>query len=464
MCPAKLEPLYSKSLFLFRRDLRLEDNTGLNFALQSSECVIPAFIFTPEQIEKNPYRSDFCLQFMLESLEELEESLKEKKGKLYLFVGSPEEVVAKCIRKHKIDAVIVNRDYTPYSIARDRKIESICKQLGVSFHSFDDALLHPPEATLKDNGEPYTVFTPFFRKTYRMSVEAPEIIRGGNFFSEKIDFSQDHRIFLKILPGRRSQTLGGRDAALNILKKLHPFEKYSLERDFPALEATTHLSPHLKFTTCSPREVYAAMVQALGKHSGLIRSLYWRDFFTSIGYFFPKVFGSSFHEKFDKLSWSDDKAAFRRWCEGSTGFPIVDAGMRQLHETGHLHNRVRMITASFLVKDLHIDWRWGEKHFARFLIDYDPAVNNGNWQWVASTGCDAQPYFRIFNPWLQQKKFDPDCIYIKKWIPELKKYSSNEIHHWQEHSSHSQYPHPMLEHTLEAQKSLNLYKKIGKSR
>lgn len=454
-----MKRLYAKSLFVFRRDLRLEDNTGLNFALKSSEFVIPAFIFTPEQIERNPYRGDSCLQFMIESLEELAESLKEKHGKLYLFFGKPDEIVAECIRRHKIDAVILNRDYTPYSVLRDQKIEAVCKKLGTSFHSFDDALLHPPERILKENGSPYVVFSPFFQKANKMHIDPPSMIRRWRFFSDKIDLAQDDHFFFKVFSKSRSQAKGGRSAALRILKGLDHFEQYSKERDFPALDATTHLSPHLKFTTCSPREVHAAVVRALGKNSELIRSLYWRDFFTSIGYFFPQVFGSSFHEKFDQMTWSYNEQNFHRWCEGTTGFPIVDAGMRQLQETGELHNRVRMIAASFLVKDLHIDWRWGEKHFARSLIDYDPAVNNGNWQWVASTGCDAQPYFRIFNPWIQQRKFDPDCLYIKKWIPELKGQTSEAIHSWhvEEYRPRKcRYPAPMLDHSAEAKKAVSM--------
>lgn len=458
--------LYSKSLFLFRRDLRLEDNTGLTFARTFSETVIPAFIFTPEQIERNPYRGDSCLQFMIESLEDLEESLREKKGHLYLFFGNPDEVVEECIRRNKIDAVVVNREYTPYGIHRDQKIEAVCKSLGVSFHSFDDVLLHPPERIVKENGKPYTVFSSFFQTANMIDVSKPTQMRKGKFFCEKIALAHNRRLFMRILPERRSQAKGGRSSAIRLLRALGHLSTYSSEKDFPALESTTHLSPHLKFTTCSPREVYASIVRTLGKSSDLIRSLYWRDFFTSIGYFFPRVFGSSFYEKFDQFPWNYDKENFQRWCDGTTGFPIVDAGMRQLRETGELHNRVRMITASFLIKDLHIDWRWGERYFARSLLDYDPAVNNGNWQWIASTGCDAQPYFRIFNPWIQQRKYDPDCVYIKRWIPELKRLSSEAIHTWQieeSRSSYFRYPAPMLSHRVESQKTLILYKKHLKS-
>ncbi len=461
-----MKPFYSKSLFLFRRDLRLEDNRGLNFSLRSSQIVIPAFIFTPEQIERNPYRGTASLQFMVESLEELGEQIREKNGNLYFFWGAPEEIVARCIRTNRIDAVVVNRDYTPYSVKRDQKIEATCKRLGVSFHSFDDLLLHPPEAILKRDGKPYTLFSPFFQKAKKINVSEPVSMDRGSFSLEKIELAHDLQYFLNIFPERREQARGGRAAALNHLEKLNCLNKYQIEKDTPRVEATSHLSPHLKFTTCSPREVYAAVVRSFGNQADLIRSLYWRDFFSSIAYFFPQRFGSSFYKKFDAIRWSYNQEAFARWSEGTTGFPIVDAGMRQLSQRGAIPNPLRMITASFLVKDLHIDWRWGEKHFARSLIDYDPAVNNGNWQWIAGSGSSAHPYFRSFNPWIQQKKFDPDCLYIKRWVPELNHFLSETIHHWhsQNHClSSAPYPPPMLDHSVEAEKSLDLYKKAVKA-
>jgi len=224
---------------------------------------------------------------------------------------------------------------------------------------------------------------------------------------------------------------------------------YAATKDIPAL-STSNLSAHLKFGTLSIRETYHAIKKILGPTHLLLRQLYWRDFFTHVAYYSPFVFGHAFHEKYDQLIWEHDDKKFQRWCTGTTGFPIVDAGMRQLTTTGFMHNRVRMIAASFLTKDLHIDWRWGEKFFAQQLIDYDPAVNNGNWQWCASTGCDAQPYFRIFNPWLQQKKFDTECIYIKRWIPELKKVAPATIHTWYANKLPSNYPKPMVDHTQEA--------------
>ncbi len=443
---------FRRSLFLFRRDLRLEDNTGLIFALQSSEVVIPAFIFTPEQIEKNPFRNDHCLKFMIESLKDLESQLKKKGGKLFFFKGNPEEVVSKCVRELKIEALVVNRDYTPYSQQRDKKLEKVCKMGSIPFHSFDDALLHPPEETLKKDGKPYSIFTPYFRNASKQKVLPPVHNRATHYFRGSIPFAEDKSIFPRQTV--ENGLVGGRSEALKILKKLGSFGKYGKL-------GSSHLSPYLKFTVCSPREVYAAIRDNLSVHHELIRSLYWRDFFTSIAFFFPHVFKGAFRPQFDKLKWSSNKKAYERWYEGTTGFPIVDAGMREMNKTGFMHNRVRMIAASFLIKDLHIDWRWGEKYFAQTLIDYDPAVNNGNWQWVASTGSDAQPYFRIFNPWNQQKKFDPDCTYIKQWIPELRDLPPKAIHAWYEEkyrAGSKKYPAPMTDHETAAKEALEAYR------
>lgn len=455
-----MDYLYQRTLFIFRRDLRVEDNTGLNFALEHSKSVIPCFIFTPEQIEHNPYRSDHCLQFMIESLEDLERQLELKKGHLFLFYGKPEDVVKQCIERLGVDAVVVNKDYTPYSLARDQQIASICDSYQTLFHSFDDALLHPPEDTLKSNGKPYAVFTPFFRNALKMEVKQPVTNKKQGFFNEDIAFEKTKNIYDEILPKRSTSQVvtGGRESALKCLSHLSKFSHYAQLRDIPSANGTTHLSPYLKFTVCSPREIYYAICNQLGKDHDLIRQLYWRDFFTSIAYFFPHVFQGAFHSKYDKIAWSYDEERFKLWCEGRTGFPIIDAGMREMNATGFMHNRVRMVVASFLTKDLHIDWRWGEKYFAQKLIDYDPAVNNGNWQWAASTGCDAQPYFRIFNPWNQQKKFDPDCIYIKQWIPELRSFEPKVLHEWFKEAHHcSVYPKPIVDHSIESKATLKMY-------
>ena len=458
-----MEKKYRISLFLFRRDFRLEDNTGLIFALNSSQTVIPAFIFTPQQIEYNPYRSDHCLKFMIESLEDLNNQLKQKKSKLYYFKGTPEEIVEKCIATLNIQALIVNRDYTPYSRHRDQQLEKVCKTHKIAFYACDDALLHPPENTLKKDGTPYAIFSPYYRNASQQGILPPVANHETHYFNRSIPFAENPSFLSTILTKHtiKNELRGGRAEALKILKTLVSFNLYDQLRDFPASDYSTHLSPYLKFTVCSAREVYAAICHHLSEHHELIRSLYWRDFFTGIAFFFPHVFQGSFHSKFDKLQWSYDRKTFQIWCQGLTGFPIVDAAMREMNETGFMHNRARMIAASFLIKDLHIDWRWGEKYFAQNLIDYDPALNNGNWQWVAGTGCDAQPFFRIFNPWRQQKKFDPECLYIKKWIPELGDLPPDIIHSWYEeknYAAYPQYPPPLVNHDQEAKAALQAYK------
>lgn len=454
---------YQKSLFIFHRDLRLEDNTALIQALENSALVIPCFIFTPEQIEHNPYRSDHCLQFMIESLEDLVKQLYNKMGKLYVFYGNPEDIVKQCIQEIHIDAVFTNRDYTPYSQQRDDKILAVCKKHHINFQVFDDALIHAPENTLKSDGTPYTIFTPFYRSASNLKVDEPKKNILKNYFTNSISFDRGVEIFEKILPNRFSTNAlqGGRSNALKILANLNSYSDYELHRNFPKDNKTTHLSAYLKFTACSPREVYHAICKHFGKQHDLIRELFWRDFFTSIAYFFPHVFKGAFREKYNQVEWNNDKEIFDRWCNGTTGFPIVDAGMREMNATGFMHNRVRMIVASFLVKDLHIDWRWGERYFAQQLIDYDPAVNNGNWQWAASTGCDAQPYFRIFNPWNQQKKFDEEAIYIKRWIPELKELSPKIIHEWYKENGNlfnKGYPYPIVDHAVESKIALERYR------
>lgn len=450
-----------RALFIFRRDLRLEDNTALLFALTHSNEVILSFIFTPEQIHHNPFRSDSCLQFMIESLEDLNHQIQSKKGRLFLFFDKPESVISNCISSLKIDGVIFNKDYTPYSLERDKKIEALCKKHQIEFHSFEDALLHAPSDTLKSDGKPYTVFTPFYRNALKLEVKAPIINHHHQYYTKSIPFAVSSSIYHEILPNRRQQQKGGRSECLNILKKIANLKDYESLRDFPAENYTSHLSAHLKFTTCSIREVFHALHSHFDVNCELIRSLYWRDFFTSIAFHFPHVFEGPFKTKFEHIKWGYDKKTFKKWCDGETGFPIVDAGMRQLNQTGFMHNRVRLLTACFLIKDLHIDWRWGEKYFAQKLIDYDPCVNNGNWQWVASTGCDAQPYFRIFNPWTQAAKFDPDCLYIKQWIPELNQFTPKIIHKWFLEKNYSQstyYPTPIVDHSKEAKKAINLYR------
>lgn len=451
-------PQYTTSLFIFRRDLRLEDNTGLNQALSHSQHVIPCFIFDPEQIEKHPYQSAPGLQFMLAGLQDLQRQFIKIDSRLNILYGSPGTVLGNLHSLYKIEAVFINRDYTPFSRNRDHRILELCKKLGIAFHYLNDALLTEPEQMLKPDGTPYKVFTPFYNKARLQPVSLPHPLKSANFHPGLPDDQQYHyetRVD-KALSEKIQQ--GGRNQALKILNRLESFTDYPIQRDFPALSGTTHLSAHLKFGTCSAREAFLAVQTHLNPEHTLIRELYWRDFFTHIGFHFPKVFGHAFHEKYDAIPWSNNRDFFLAWTEGKTGFPIVDAGMRELNETGFMHNRVRMITASFLVKDLHINWRWGERYFARHLIDYDPCVNNGNWQWAASTGCDAQPYFRIFNPWLQQQKFDPECRYIYQWLPELKDIPAETIQKWDKKAIESNYPRPIVDHKIESIRTKELFK------
>lgn len=438
---------YSTSLFIFRRDLRLHDNTALHEALWLSMRVIPCFIFDPRQIEPHPYQSKPGLQFMLQSIDDLQQQLQSEGGTLALYHARPEHVVKQLFEQQQIQAVFINRDYTPFSRRRDDELAIVCNQLGIALLAFPDTLLSEPEQAMKNDKTPYKVFTAFYNNARQLPVALPQALVKWNFLAIASAFTIDQLGLAQVEPVIK----GGRNQALAILDNLGDCADYQNTRDFPALDATSKLSAHLKFGTCSIREAYWAISERLGTEHPLIRQLYWRDFFTHIAYHFPRVFGQAFLEKFAGLHWDNNPDYFQAWCDGKTGFPIVDAGMRELNATGFMHNRVRMIAASFLVKDLGIDWRWGERYFAQHLVDYDPCVNNGNWQWAASTGCDAQPYFRIFNPWLQQLKFDRDCRYIYRWLPELQIFPPQTIHQWDKKHSVCGYPAPIVDHARKSQ-------------
>lgn len=454
-----MEKKFKRSLFIFHRDLRLEDNTSLHQALEQSHEVVPVFIFDNVQIgDDNKYRSTNAIQFMIESLQDLSEQLKEHQGKLYLFHGDTHTVVEKLIKKHEIDAVFSNADYTPFAQHRDKELAKLAKKQGATWLSYHDALLTYPGQVLKDDGKPYTVFTPFFKKALTYAIPETQRVPHGTFFTGVVAGSEGS--LLKTLMPLVNQSLferGGTQAAKAALKRARSLTSYHKTRDIPSLK-TTGLSAHNKFGTVSIRQVYDVFSEV---SPDLVRELYWRDFFTHLAYHFPYVFKGAFHKEYDALDWKNNKAWFEKWCNGTTGFPLVDAGMRQLNATGYMHNRVRMVVASFLTKDLHISWRWGEKYFAQQLVDYDPCVNNGSWQWAASTGADAQPYFRIFNPWLQQKKFDPDARYIKTWVPELAKVSAATIHAWyKEKKPLPHYPLPMVDHAHQSALAKQLFKQL----
>lgn len=449
-------------LHIFRRDLRLQDNTALLSALQAAETVIPCFFFDPRQIEKNEYGGDHSLAFMAQSLASLKKQLHEKNGELYFFEGQPEKLLPGLIETLGLDGISFNRDYTPFSQQRDAALEKIAQKYQLTTFITDDALLHAPGSVLKPGGTPYTIFTPFYKRALMHDISSPQKNNHTHYYHASIAKS-DTRILDKLLKKQTPAmaTAGGREAGYELLRRLTNLEDYAKTRDIPSLHGTSLLSAHHKFGTISIRETYARVLHYFGNTHTLITELHWRDFFTHIAFHFPRVFKGCFHEQYNQLPWDNNEKQFKAWCEGMTGFPIVDAGMRELNATGYMHNRVRMITASFLTKDLHIDWRWGERYFANQLIDYDPAVNNGNWQWAASTGCDAQPYFRIFNPWRQQERFDPECLYIKRYIPELARYNPKIIHALAEQEpSGCNYPRPIVDHAIEARKTLLNYKQI----
>ncbi|GAB4257123.1 MAG: deoxyribodipyrimidine photo-lyase [Methylomicrobium sp.] len=448
---------YQEALHIFRRDLRLDDNTSLNEALRLSERVLACFIFDPSQIQPHRYRSEPALQFMLHSLDDLANQLRRHDGKLHIFYGKPEQVVKHLIDRHAIDAVFINRDYTPFSRQRDYRLATLCSERGVSLHSFADALLTEPEQAVKNDGTPYQVFTPFYNNARKIPVTWPESLSEGRFVNTIEDEPFDYMTLRKDFG---IEFGGGRREAQAVLERLARLTDYQTQRDYPERDSTSRLSAHLKFGTISIREAYHAVQMQLSEEHPLLRQFYWRDFFTHIGFHYPEVFGHAFHRQYDHLPWQNDENLFAAWADGRTGFPIVDAGMRELNRTGYMHNRVRMITASFLTKDLHISWRWGERYFAQRLVDYDPCVNNGNWQWAASTGCDAQPYFRIFNPWLQQRKFDPDCAYIYRWIPELRSFSPDLIHRWENRFVACDYPKPIVDHKNESEKAKQMFAQL----
>jgi len=445
--------MYKKSLFIFRRDLRIQDNVGLIESLQNSKEVIPCFIYD-ENIIKKLKDSEFRWNFLNESLVDLDNELKKKGTSLQILEGKPEKIIDSMIKKHNLNAIFLNTDFTNYAQRRDEKIFQICKKNKISFHSTLDFLLHNPNEIKTNEGSPYTIYSFFYKKARQFPIK--KIVKNiqKNYSKEIISDDQIKKSKIK-----NNEIIGGRKEALKILKDLDKFRDYDKVRDFPGLNQTTMLSAHNKFGTVSVREVHKEIKEVLGSDHTIMGEIYWREFFSHILFHFPYAQKTTFRKKFQKIPWSKSKESFKKWSEGKTGFPIVDAGMRQLNQTGFMHNRVRMIVASFLTKDLHMDWRLGEKYFEEKLIDHDPAVNSGNWQWAASTGCDSVPYFRIFNPWRQQERFDLNCDYIKKWVPELEKIEPKIIHNlWEKFPTDLEYPKPMLIHKIEAEKTKLIFK------
>ncbi len=419
-----MKKTYQKAVFIFRRDLRLDDNTGLIALLEQAETVIPVFIFDPRQIDpkQNEYFSAPAFHFLLNSLAELDSELQKHGSKLQVFLGDPSEVVADLIKNDGVDAVFVNKDYTPFARTRDKAIADTCVEADVPFERHDDVCLSPIEDIRTGQDKLYTVFTPFMKKAATHEVATPRKNAAKHYYTETLKTKtvslSDFTAELDTEPEKLLLS-GGRSEALQILKANQYLEKYKERRNLPADHGTSRLSAHHKFGTISIRESYHMASEHAGKGSHFISELYWRDFYYYISYHFPIVFKKSFLPWAKNIAWINDKKHFAAWCAGKTGVPMVDAGMRELNTTGWMHNRTRMVVASYLTKNLLINWQWGEQYFAQKLIDYDPAQNNGGWQWSASTGADPRP-LRIFNPYTQATNYDPDAAYIKTWVAELK--------------------------------------------
>lgn len=452
-----------KGLMIFRRDFRIVDNTALLQACKECDSVYTIFIFTPEQVtSKNKFKSVPAVAFMIEALAELNRELMGKGGKLLTFYGENVDIIEECVERWGIDVLFWNRDYTPYAKKRDAKIEALCKNKSIECHISEDYYLHPPNTIFTGSGTPYLKYTPYMNKSFAKGFPMPNKGsvknlegkgRGGISLSDaKKEFVGEALEDVEIAESYK------RSVALAILRNQAEFKDYNETRN-DLDDNTTRLSAPIKFGVVSIREV----ATAFKKNNGLLRQLVWRDFYAQILATNPSVLGSAMKEQYNALKWSGSVGEFNKWCQGKTGYPIVDAGMRELNETGYMHNRARLITASFLIKTLLVDWQKGEKYFAKHLVDYDPASNNGNWQWVASTGADSQPYFRIFNPWSQGKDHDPDAKYIKKWVPELKDVPVKAIHKWDECWTLFRgcgYPKPIVDYKKQKEKALKMYQAI----
>jgi deoxyribodipyrimidine photo-lyase len=459
---------YETSIFIFRRALRLTDNIGLLEALKNSDTVIPIFIFTPTQLEKNSYKSDNCVQFMIESLIDLNNQLNKRGSRLFYFYGEPHDIINKLIKDNKkIDGVFINVDYTQYSIKRDKLIKRACENYDVSLILHEDILLNPIKSILTGDNTVYEKFTPYYNKAIKQKVQSPIRNNYSNYLkkTKKIKGEYKGSIHKFYKKNNNIAENGGRDKALIKFKIINNNKKYNRDRNILHIK-TTRLSAYIKFGCVSIREVYNLFRTKLGMSNNLIKQLYWRDFYYNISYEHPRVFikGKNMKEEYDNMDWKKNITYIQKWKKGTTGYPIIDAAMRELNTTGYMHNRGRLLTSNFLVKVLGINWEIGEKYYAQKLIDYDPSVNNGNWQWSSGSGADSQPYFRIFNPWLQSKKHDKDCIYIKKWLPELKKVINEDIHEWYETYDYEEYkninyPEPMVDYKKNKQMIIKMYKR-----
>jgi deoxyribodipyrimidine photo-lyase len=436
------------TIFWFRRDLRLEDNAGLYHALKRREPVLPLFIFDRNILDQLEDKADRRVEFIHAALMEMQTELRDWGSSLEVRDGRPLEIFGQLLAEYEVASVVTNTDYEPYARERDRAVAALLATKGVGFHAYKDHLILEKGEVMKDDGTPYTIFTPYSRR-WKAVV--------NDFYLSSYPVSRYRRHFLQRVgdaDGRQTAipTLG----ALGFRKTGGPFplstmkaaflQQYREQRDYPGIAGTSRMGVHLRHGTISIRVLAR---QAAASSETYLNELIWREFYQMILWHFPAVGkGAAFKPVYDHIQWRNNEREFERWCAGQTGYPIVDAGMRELNVTGFMHNRVRMIVASFLAKHLLIDWRWGEAYFAEKLLDFDLAANNGGWQWAAGCGCDAAPYFRVFNPTLQTKRFDPDFSYIRRWVPE-----------WEELT----YPRPMVDHEQARKRALEVYGRAVKA-
>ncbi|SFI62552.1 deoxyribodipyrimidine photo-lyase [Kaistella treverensis] len=422
------------TVFWFQRDLRLSDNHGLFRALETSEKVLPIFIFDTDILSKLENKADKRVDYIVQTLQTLNAFLEKTGKSIEIFHGKPLEVFQLLSEKYDLEAVFCNEDYEPAAIKRDAEIAEFLAAKRVNFFAFKDQVIFHKNDIVKPDGTPYTVYTPYSKK-WLMQFESE---KSAEYLSENLL----HHLIDVEKQNISCEKIGFEKTSLNFeIPHFNPeiIKNYHETRDFPTVK-TSEMSIHLRFGTVSIRKLAAS---AANFNQTYLKELIWREFFMQILFHFPHVVHQSFKRKYDEIAWLFDEENLKKWQTGNTGYPLVDAGMRQLNETGFVHNRVRMVCAGFFTKHLLMDWRIGEAYFAEKLLDYDLSANNGNWQWSAGSGCDAAPYFRIFNPMEQQKKFDPDFIYIKKWVPEF---------------GSKDYPEPMIEHKFARERALNAYK------
>lgn len=468
---------YEKSLVWFRRDLRDFDHAALYHALKTSSQVFCIFVFDTEILDLLVNKQDRRVEFIWESVKELKAALQANGGDLIVIHGKARELIPMYALQANIHAVFSNRDYEPSAVVRDAEVAAKLAQNNIEFHSFKDQVLFEKDEVLSLSNKPYSVFTPyknahlkklddFYLKPYPVDsyIHNYAKVAPSNLINlESMGFVRTNLADMRLPTGMS----GGAQLFADFEERMH---QYKDARNFPAVKGVSYLSVHLRFGTVSVRHLARqARNHANAGSQTWLSELIWRDFYFQILHHHPQVAaGKAYKAEFENLPFPNDIALFKAWCEGKTGYPLIDAAMRQINSTGFMHNRLRMVVASFLVKDLLIDWRWGERYFAEHLIDFDLSANNGGWQWAASTGCDAQPWFRIFNPITQSEKFDPAGEFIRKYVPELANCSDKEIHSpWQMSSLMQQlcnvvigkdYPTPIVDHATQRVLALDLYK------